>query len=147
MPHIVNNGADWLRSLSHTEDGGTKIYGVSGKVKNPAYWELPMGTTLREILEVHAGGMQDGYKFRGVIPGGASTDFLVEEHLDVKMDFTCPEKVGSRLGTGTMIVLDDKTCPVGMVLNLERFFARESCGWCTPCREGLPLGREDPPGY
>jgi NADH-quinone oxidoreductase subunit F len=138
IPHIVNNGASWFRSLSHTEDGGTKIYGMSGRVKKPSYWELPMGTTLREILEVHAGGIQDGYKFRGVIPGGASTDFLVEEHLDVKMDFTYPEKVGSRLGTGTMLILDDRTCPVGMVLNFERFFARESCGWCTPCREGLP---------
>ena len=138
IPHIINNGASWFRSLSHTEDGGTKIYGVSGKVKNPAYWELPMGTTLREILELHAGGMQEGYKFRGIIPGGASTDFLVEEHLDVKMDFTYPEKAGSRLGTGTMIVLDNRTCPVGMVLNFERFFARESCGWCSPCREGLP---------
>jgi NADH-quinone oxidoreductase subunit F len=137
VPHIINNGAPWFRSLSYTEDGGTKIYGMSGKVKKPAYWELPMGTTLREILEVHAGGMQDGYKFRGVIPGGASTDFLVEEHLDVKMDFTYPEKAGSRLGTGTMLVLDDRTCPVGMVLNFEQFFARESCGWCTPCREGL----------
>jgi NADH-quinone oxidoreductase subunit F len=138
IPHIVNNGAAWFRSLSRTEDGGTKIYGMSGRVKKPSSWELPMGTTLREILEVHAGGMQDGYRFRGVIPGGASTDFLVEEHLDVKMDFTYPEKAGSRLGTGTMLVLDDRTCPVGMVLNFERFFARESCGWCTPCREGLP---------
>jgi len=138
IPHIVNNGAAWFRSLSHTQDGGTKIYGMSGRIENPSYWELPMGTTLREILEVHAGGMQDGYKFRGVIPGGASTDFLVEEHLDVKMDFTYPEKAGSRLGTGTMLVLDNRTCPVGMVLNFERFFARESCGWCTPCREGLP---------
>jgi NADH-quinone oxidoreductase subunit F len=138
IPHIVNNGAAWFRGLSRTEDGGTKIYGMSGRIRKPSYWELPMGTTLREILEVHAGGMQDGYKFRGVIPGGASTDFLVEEHLDVKMDFTYPDKAGSRLGTGTMLVLDDKTCPVGMVLNFERFFARESCGWCTPCREGLP---------
>jgi NADH-quinone oxidoreductase subunit F len=137
ISHIIKNGAAWFRGLSHTEDGGTKIYGMSGRVKKPSYWELPMGTTLREILEVHAGGMQDGYKFRGVIPGGASTDFLVEEHLDVKMDFTYPEKVGSRLGTGTMLVLDDRTCPIGMVLNFERFFARESCGWCTPCREGL----------
>jgi len=138
IPHIVNNDAAWFRSLSHTEDGGTKIYGMSGRVKNPSYWELPMGTTLREILEVHAGGMQDGYKFRGVIPGGASTDFMVEGHLDVKMDFAHPEEAGSRLGTGMMLVLDNRTCPVGMVLNFERFFARESCGWCTPCREGLP---------
>jgi NADH-quinone oxidoreductase subunit F len=82
--------------------------------------------------------MKEGYKFRGIIPGGASTEFLLEEHLDVKMDFDSVEKAGSRMGTGTMVVLDDKTCPVGMVLNLEQFFARESCGWCTPCREGLP---------
>jgi NADH-quinone oxidoreductase subunit F len=87
---------------------------------------------------VHAGGMLDGYKFRGLLPGGASTDFLVEEHLDVQMDFTSVAKAGSRMGTGTMIVMDDKTCPVAFVHNLIRFFSNESCGWCTPCREGLP---------
>jgi NADH-quinone oxidoreductase subunit F len=138
VPHIVNNGAEWFKSLSHSEDSGTKLYGVSGKVKNPGLWELPMGTTIREILEEHAGGMRDGLKLRGLLPGGASTDFLVEEHLDVKMDFASVQKVGSRLGTGTMIVLDDQTCPVGMLQNLEHFFAQESCGWCTPCRDGLP---------
>lgn len=137
VPHIVKNGADWFKSLSYTQDGGTKIYGVSGKVKRPGLWELPMGTTIREILEVHAGGMQDGVRFRGLLPGGASTDFLVEEHLDVKMDFTEVAKVGSRMGTGTMIILDNQTCPVGMVRNLEHFFAQESCGWCTPCWSGL----------
>ena len=82
--------------------------------------------------------MLDGLKFRGTLPGGASTDFLVEQHLDVPMDYDSVQKAGSRFGTGTMIVLDDHTCPVGMVHNLESFFARESCGWCTPCREGLP---------
>jgi NADH-quinone oxidoreductase subunit F len=138
IPHIVNNGADWFKSLSKSKDSGTKLYGVSGKVKKPGLWELPMGATVREILEDHAGGMQDGYAFRGVIPGGASTDFLVQEHLDVKMDFDTVSQAGSRLGTGTMIVLDDKTCPVGFVHNLIKFFARESCGWCTPCRDGLP---------
>jgi NADH-quinone oxidoreductase subunit F len=139
VPHIINHGADWFKGLSRSEgDGGTKIYGVSGKVKNPGFWELPMGTTIREIIEEHAGGMQDGLKLRGILPGGASTNFLEEEHLDMKMDFESLQKVGSRMGTGTMIILDDMTCPVGMVLNLEQFFARESCGWCTPCREGLP---------
>lgn len=138
LPHIIANGPEWYKGLSRTQDGGTKIYGVSGRVKRPGLWELPMGTTIREILEEHAGGMLEGFSFRGVIPGGASTDFLLEEHLDVKMDFDSVMKAGSRLGTGTMIILDDKTCPVGMVLNLERFFARESCGWCTPCREGIP---------
>ncbi len=138
IPHIIRKGPEWFKSLSLSNDGGTKIYGVSGKVKRPGAWELPMGTTIREILEEHAGGMLDGVKFRGLMPGGASTDFLVEEHLDVKMDYESVQKAGSRLGTGTMIVLDDHSCPVGMVHNLENFFARESCGWCTPCREGLP---------
>ena len=126
-----------FRSLSRSKDGGTKLYGASGKVKRPGLWELPMGTTIREILEEHAGGMRDGVRFRGLLPGGASTDFLVEQHLDVAMDFTEVQKAGSRMGTGTMIVLDDQTCPVGMVWNLEHFFAQESCGWCTPCWSGL----------
>ncbi len=138
VPHIINNGAEWFKGLSFNDDGGTKIYGVCGKVKTPGTWELPMGTTIREILEQHAGGMSDGCNFRGLLPGGASTDFVTEEHLDVQMGFSTVQKAGSRMGTGTMIVLDDKTCPVGMVLNMERFFAQESCGWCTPCRDGLP---------
>jgi NADH-quinone oxidoreductase subunit F len=137
LPHILANGPEWFKKLSNTPNGGTKLYGVSGKVKRPGLWELPMGTTIRELLEEHAGGMRDGVKFRGVLPGGASTDFLVEQHLDTKMDFDEVQKAGSRLGTGTMIVLDDKTCPVGMCRNLERFFAQESCGWCTPCWSGL----------
>jgi NADH-quinone oxidoreductase subunit F len=138
VPHIVNNGAAWFKGLSHTEDGGTKLYGASGKVKRPGAWELPMGTPIRELLEEHAGGMRDGYEFRALLPGGASTDFLVTQHLDARMDFDAIQRVGSRLGTGTMIVLDDRTCPVAMVRNLEHFFAQESCGWCTPCRDGLP---------
>lgn len=137
LPHIVNKGAGWFKSLSHGADGGTKLYGVSGKVKRPGLWELPMGTTVREVLEEHAGGMRDGVKLRGFLPGGASTDFLTQQHLDVRMDFDQVQKAGSRLGTGTMIVLDDHTCPVGMVWNLEHFFAQESCGWCTPCWSGL----------
>jgi NADH-quinone oxidoreductase subunit F len=138
IPHIIARGVEWYKSLSKSADAGTKLYGASGKVKRPGLWELPMGTTVREILEEHAGGMREGFRFRGLLPGGASTDFLVEEHLDTPMDFESVQKVGSRLGTGTMIVLDDRTCPVGMIHNLEHFFAQESCGWCTPCREGLP---------
>ena len=92
LPHIVHYGADWFKSLSLTTDGGTKLYGASGKVKRPGVYELPMGTTIREILVEHAGGMVDGVCFRGLLPGGASTDFLTEEHLDTKMGFRrCPE--------------------------------------------------------
>ncbi|WP_254560669.1 NADH-quinone oxidoreductase subunit NuoF [Dyadobacter diqingensis] len=138
IPHIVNNGADWFKALSPGSDAGTKLYGVSGRVNNPGLWELPMGTTMRELIEERAGGMKEGYQFRGALPGGASTDFLVEQHFDIKMDYKSVAAAGSRLGTGTMIVLDDRTCPVGFVHNLEHFFAQESCGWCTPCREGLP---------
>jgi NADH-quinone oxidoreductase subunit F len=90
------------------------------------------------VLEDHAGGMRDGYAFRGLLPGGGSTDFLVDEHLDIRLGFGVDPASGSRLGTATAIVLDDRTCPVGFVHNLEAYFARESCGWCTPCRDGLP---------
>jgi NADH-quinone oxidoreductase subunit F len=137
VPHIINRGAAAYRELSRSADGGTKIYGASGRLRRPGAWELPMGTPLREILEEHAGGMREGFVFRGVLPGGASTDFLIEEHLDTPMDFDSMMQAGSRLGTGTLIVLDDRTCPVGLCRNLEHFFAQESCGWCTPCRDGL----------
>ena len=136
--HIIEHGADWFKSLGLTEDAGTKMYGVSGRVKNPGCWELPMGTPVRQILEEYAGGMEDGYQLRGFLPGGGSTDFLTPEHLDLAMDYDTIGKAGSRMGTGTMIILDDKTCPVGFVKNLVEFFARESCGFCTPCRDGLP---------
>lgn len=138
VPHILHYGVDWYQGLGRGADQGTKLFGVSGRVKYPGLWELPMGIPIREIIEKYAGGMRDGYKLRGFLPGGASTDFLLPEHLDVVMDYEAVAKAGSRMGTGTLIVLDDQTCPVQMVLNLEQFFARESCGWCTPCRDGLP---------
>jgi NADH-quinone oxidoreductase subunit F len=141
VPHIITGGPDWFKSLSRTAEGGTKLYGASGRVRRPGIWELPMGTPLGEIFHEHAGGMADGYGFRGLLPGGASSRFLLEQHFDVPMDFGSIRRAGSNLGTGTLIVLDDKVCPVGMVHNLQVFFARESCGWCTPCREGLPWVR------
>jgi NADH-quinone oxidoreductase subunit F len=138
VPHIVLHGAEWFHSLSRAADSGTKLYGVSGPVKRPGLWELPMGTPLGEILGEHAGGMLDGRRLRAVIPGGASTGMLLPDQMDVAMDFTNVARAGTRLGTGTMIVIDDRTCMVGLMLNLQRFFAVQSCGWCTPCREGLP---------
>jgi len=142
LPHILKHGAGWFKALSPDSDAGTKIYAACGRVKSPGLWELPMGTTIREILYQHAGGMADGLKLRGLLPGGASTDFLLPEHLDTPMDFASISKVGSRLGTGGLIVLDDQNCPVAMVLNLLKFFAQESCGFCTPCRDGTPWAVE-----
>ncbi|MCY4343390.1 MAG: NADH-quinone oxidoreductase subunit NuoF [Gammaproteobacteria bacterium] len=138
VPGILRQGADWYQGLGLGDDAGTKLYGVSGRVNKPGLWELPIGTTIREIIDVHAGGMQDGYKLRGLLPGGASTDFLVEQHFDLAMDYGTIQAAGSRMGTGTMILMDDSICPVDMCRNLEHFFAQESCGFCTPCREGLP---------
>src|SRR5258708_455449 len=139
IPHIVNNGAVWFKRLSNSEDeGGTKIYGVSGKVRSPGAWELPMGVTIRELIEEHAGGMKNGFTLKGILPGGASTDFLTMDHIHTKMDFKSVARAGNRPGTGSIMSSDDATCPVGFVHNLQHFFAQESCGWCTPCREGLP---------
>jgi NADH-quinone oxidoreductase subunit F len=138
VPGIVRNGAEWFQQLGRGTDAGTKLFGVSGRVKRPGLWELPMGTTIREILDVHAGGMRDGYKFKGLLPGGASTDFLVEQHLDLPMEYGTIQAAGSRMGTGTMTVIDHTVCIVDLSRNLQQFFAQESCGFCTPCREGLP---------
>jgi NADH-quinone oxidoreductase subunit F len=142
ISHIIDRGADWFNTLGVGEDSGTKMFGVSGRVNNPGCWELPMGTPIREIIEYHAGGMQQGLQLKGFLPGGGSTDFLTDKHLDLAMDYNVIGKAGSRMGTGTIIILDDQTCPVGMVLNLIRFFAHESCGFCTPCRDGLPWSRQ-----
>ena len=138
VPAIIRNGVDWFRQLGLTEDAGTKLYGISGRVNNPGLWELPMGTPIRELVEKHGGGMLSGYGLRGILPGGASTDFLVEEHFDLAMDYKTIQEAGSRMGTGTMILMDDSICPVDISRNLQHFFAQESCGFCTPCREGLP---------
>jgi len=140
IPHIVNNGADWFKALSQgkSKDGGTKMYGCSGLANKPGCWELPIGTSAREILEVHAGGMKGGKKLKAWLPGGASTDFLLPEHLDLPMDFDTISKAGSRMGTGLITVLNEDQSIVSAVRNLEEFMARESCGWCTPCRDGLP---------
>ena len=138
VPAIIRNGAQWYQDLGMGDDAGTKLYGASGRVNKPGLWELPIGTTIREIIEEHAGGMQKGYQLRGLLPGGASTDFLVEQHFDLAMDYGTIQAAGSRMGTGTMILMDDSICPVDMCRNLEHFFAQESCGFCTPCREGLP---------
>jgi len=138
VPAILRHGAQWFQDLGNGDDAGTKLYGVSGRVNRPGLWELPIGTSIREIIEEHAGGMQAGYQLRGLLPGGASTDFLVEQHLDLPMDYGSIQAAGSRMGTGTMILMDDSICPVAMSVNLQHFFAQESCGFCTPCREGLP---------
>jgi NADH-quinone oxidoreductase subunit F len=143
VPHVLRNGPDWFKSLAKTEKGtGTKLYCVSGKVQRPGCIELPIGTRLSEIIEEHCGGMTQGSEFKACLPGGASTRYLTREHYNVEMDFDSLGAVGHRLGTAAIMVFDHKTCLVAATLNLMQFFARESCGWCTPCREGLPYLRD-----
>ena len=145
VPPILRNGAEWFRDLGKRPDApGNKLYSVSGRVNNPGVFELSFGTSLGEIIENQAGGMQPGYEFKTCLPGGASTRFLSKQHYDIDMDFESFKKLGHghRFGTGAIMVFDHKTCLVGATLNLIQFFARESCGFCTPCREGLPYLRD-----
>lgn len=139
VPSVMQRGADWYQGLSGglTEDGGTKLYGVSGLVERPGLWELPIGTSGREIIE-RAGGMRRGHTLKAWLPGGGSTGFLLPEHLELPMDFDTIGNHGSRMGTGLIAVVSQRQSLLSLLRNLEQFFARESCGWCTPCRDGLP---------
>ncbi len=142
IPDIVANGPEWFRSLGATPDAaGTKLFCVSGHVQNSHCFELPLGMTLGEIIDGPCGGMKPGRSFKACLPGGASTPYFTREQWGIPMEFDAVAKAGSRLGTGGIVVFDEETCMVGATLNLIRFYARESCGWCTPCREGLPYVR------
>ncbi|VFP88047.1 NADH-quinone oxidoreductase subunit F [Buchnera aphidicola (Cinara piceae)] len=138
IPAIILYGSDWYIGLSRGIDAGTKLLGFSGRVKKPGLWELPLGTTAREILEDYAGGMQKNLILKAWQPGGAGTNFLSSHNIDIKMDFTSLQQIGSRLGTGIAMAIDNKINILSLLVNIETFFSRESCGFCTPCREGLP---------
>ena len=138
VPHILANGIMWFHDLAlNPESAGTKLFGLSGHLNRPECFELPLGITLREVVEEVGGGVRGGKKFKACLPGGASTPYLTAEHLDLMMDFDPLEEVKSRLGTAGVTVFDEDTCMVAVTRNLNQFFARESCGWCTPCRDGL----------
>ena len=139
IPYIIAHGGEWFKSQAATQEAaGMKLFCLSGHLHHPECFELPLGMTLEEIISGPGGGMRLGSTFKACLPGGASTPYLTREHRDVVMDFEPVAKAGSRLGTGGIVVFDQDTCMVAVTLNLVRFYARESCGWCTPCREGLP---------
>lgn len=138
VPFIIKNGATVYRSRGTERSPGTKLFGVSGHVKKPGMYELPMGTPLREIIFGAAEGIREGHALKAVIPGGSSVPILRAEEIDVDMDFESTEAAGTMLGSGAVIVMDE-TCSMPEVLEiLSRFYAHESCGQCTPCREGTP---------
>lgn len=137
VPHIVARGADWFRGIGPEKSPGPKLYCVSGHVRKPGLYELPMGIPLRELVEDHAGGPPSGRKIKAVIPGGVSAPVIPDQGLDVGMDFDSLAAVGSMLGSAGVIVVDDTTCMVKVATRIIEFFHHESCGKCTPCREGL----------
>ncbi len=136
IPCIISIGSDAYSKIGAEGSPGTKIFSVSGAVTRPGGYELPLGTTLREIIYDYAGGIRGERRLKAVIPGGASTPMLTAGHVDVRMDFNSLLAAGSMLGSGAVIVMDDSACMVYAAAALVRFFAHESCGKCTPCREG-----------
>ena len=136
VPHIVLRGAEWFRGIGPENSPGPKLYCVSGHVERPGVYELPMGTSLREIVYEHAGGIPGGRALKAVIPGGASMPVFTADEIDVAMDMDSVQKAGSFLGSAGIMVMDDTVCMVWALQTLEQFFHHESCGQCTPCREG-----------
>lgn len=136
LPFIVSRGGDWFAKLGTEKNGGMRLFSVSGHVKNPGVYELPMGITLREMIYEHAGGIRGGKKLKAVVPGGLSAAILTESELDVKMDFDSLKVIGSMGGSGGVIVMDETTSMVDALRVTMQFYAHESCGQCTPCREG-----------
>lgn len=136
ISHIILNGAEWFVKQGLPKDGGTRIFGVSGMVKNPGIYELPLGTSLKDIIFKHAGGMKEGKKLKAVIPGGMSAPILTADEINIKMDFDSLVEANSMLGSAAIIVIDEKTSILDVLKVITKFYSHESCGQCTPCRIG-----------
>lgn len=136
VPKILREGPQWFSALGPKDSGGTMIFSVSGHVNRPGNFELPLGISFRELLEI-AGGVRDGRALKAVIPGGVSVPVVPGAvMMDVRMDYGSVKAAGSALGTGAVIVMDETTCMVSVLRRISRFYHAESCGQCTPCREG-----------
>jgi len=139
VPSILENGASWYREYGTEKSAGTKLFCISGAVKKPGTYELPLGFPLKDLIYDLAGGIVDGQELKAVIPGGSSTPILkAEDALKANLDYESLADVGSMLGSGAVIVIGDASCTVRNTWILARFYAHESCGQCTPCREGVP---------
>jgi NADH-quinone oxidoreductase subunit F len=136
VPHIIKNGAEWYRSFGTEKSPGTKLFNVSGHVVRRGNFELPLGFNMKELIYDVCGGIRDGRSLKAVIPGGSSVPILAADEIDIPMDYEGVARAGSMLGTASMIVMDDRTNVVKAVRRMVEFYAHESCGQCTPCREG-----------
>lgn len=136
VPHIINNGSEWFSAIGTPKNTGTKIYGLSGCINYPGLYELPLGITIRELIDEYGGGIVNGRKIKAISPGGSSSALLTAEEIDLKLDFDTMAEVGSMLGTAGVTVIDDSVSMVKVAQNLAHFYRDESCGQCVQCREG-----------
>ena len=139
IPSIINYGGFWFSSLGTQKNGGTRLFGISGKVKKPGVYELPMGTNLKDIIYKYAGGIKDDKKIKAVIPGGISAPILKEDEIDIPMDFDSLMKAGSMLGSGAIMVFDEDDSMLEVLRIMIDFYTHESCGQCAPCRYGTDV--------
>ncbi len=136
VPHILLMGGQKYADLGTPRNGGTRLFCLSGNLEKPGVYELPMGYNLKKMIYEVGGGIQNGRQLKAVVPGGSSVPALLPEEIDIAMDFDSVMKAGSMLGSGGVVILDDRTCIVKFALRTIKFYQHESCGWCIPCREG-----------
>ncbi len=136
VPAVIRMGGEAYANLGTPRNGGTRLYSISGHVNRPGIYELPLGFPLRRLIEEVAGGVRGGKKLKAVIPGGSSCPLLSADEIDVAMDYDSVAKIGSMLGSGGTVIMDEDTCMVDVARRIMHFYAHESCGWCIPCREG-----------
>jgi len=142
IPFIINNGGESYAEIGVKNSTGTKLFCLSGHINKPGIYEFPLGISLRSLIYEHGGGIRNNNKLKGVIPGGSSMPVLAADEIDVSMDFDSLANIGSALGSAGVIVMDETVDMVDVSLNVAKFYARESCGQCTPCREGMPWMRD-----
>jgi NADH-quinone oxidoreductase subunit F len=136
VPHIILGGGEWFANIGTPKNGGTHLVSISGNVARPGVYEMALGYNLKKMIYEVAGGIPNGRKLKGVVPGGSSVPILLPDEIDIPADYDGLTKAGSMLGSGAVIVLDDSMCIVRFALRVAKFYQHESCGWCIPCREG-----------
>jgi len=142
VPFIVERGGEWYASIGTERSKGTRVFSLAGNVKRPGNYELPLTATLRDLIEGQGGGVVDGHRIKAIIPGGSSTPVLMPDQIDTGLDYESIAAAGSMSGSGAVTVVDDRTCIVQLALRTAEFYKHESCGKCTPCREGTRWGTD-----
>jgi NADH-quinone oxidoreductase subunit F len=140
VPFILAMGSEAYAKIGTERSKGTRVFSLSGNVKRPGNYELPLTATLRDLIEGHGGGAPEGRTIKAIIPGGSSTPILMPDQIDTHIDYESIAAAGSMAGSGAVVVIDDRTCMVQLALRVAEFYRHESCGKCTPCREGTRWG-------